>query len=1124
MMLLWAIGMRHIGARLLEGKLGWGWVLSTSLGAGGALLGAGHFRLPSLLPLSFLLGLGACLTVAFKLGISTIAGLCLVGVLYAFLIWSLSVFLLAHPATAKVATLLHLGGSRTLAEQEVHWTAFAVTLLCVVLSLESYGLFTPSVVLLLALAISMVFFWSAGQRYQQRLHSYTLLSIGVLGTLLCYSWVFPPLPSPTVARWYGLLGDHGLGFTFTLLSLFLWAIAWQLTRSMTDPEAERVTFSHSLYRKPLRMVAAVLALVVIAQQLGLAALSWAGTASTMSFAVLGVLFLAGVSLLLANHALGEPVFSLIGILCTVLAVFWAQGIWFHSPTAFIPQLGALAYTDQWLTLAVLSLGLACLTYYVERFHGLPSLLGARPSWSHFFDYTGETFTPVKIYIRPLQVAAVLTYSWALLGALALFVQGPSQTDSLLPLVFLTLTIHSVLLLRSSSWVGFPWLAGLTLTGAGLSFNAVWVQFFQPWVGHTWLGPSVPATLILANLVWANLLLRLVLLWRQHGESLSTRWGWRNHNLAAPLLFWPAALLFTQLLQLVLFEIVPLLFSHSTSTSIFHTSQTLVGILLTFSFIYLVWLHCTSWTTHAALSSLLCTLLTVWLSSFIAPHLPLFLALWSAALLFAHWVWERKQWGDETTLVIRQTLAKWLDPSLIVAITALALIPQVPLGERLATLAVLIGVAASLGWQHQQRGWLLAAMGMFLVLLHSWWLLWVPFRQVFLLLPWYALQMAVLTWLLVWLYDALRRYRAEPVVAISIAPASGEATTVATTKFDILPLLSWVLPVIATLALLEWLLHEFFLFTDLAATGQPQWLITNGDTAAALLASALLLALGIRQLRQSQQAEWVYGTVAFGFAIGVYIRLLVIGLAPVSAWDTAAIMGATYALFVIQRLTHSEPLFHVVMVLPLLTLLTVPLQFASSHAAGTFLTIGTLYLLTHRETNRSLPLYLALLAFNAAVYLWIPGWANRYHMLQVYVVPAAISVLFMLHLHRDELKPSVLNSARLAALSVLYTSATLDVFLRDDLVIFGIMLALSFAGILLGIAWRTRAFLYSGVTFLVLNILGQLVLLFPEQRLGKAIVLLVMGATITGGMIWFNAQREAILQRIRIFRADLETWA
>src|SRR5262249_36090257 len=156
----------------------------------------------------------------------------------------------------------------------------------------------------------------------------------------------------------------------------------------------------------------------------------------------------------------------------------------------------------------------------------------------------------------------------------------------------------------------------------------------------------------------------------------------------------------------------------------------------------------------------------------------------------------------------------------------------------------------------------------------------------------------------------------------------------------------------------------------ATVGHPRWLNGSGDAAAALFAAGLLLTLGIRQAWRAQQAEWIYGVAVLGGAIGVYIRLLLVGLAPASVWDTAALMSATYALFVLQRLTRSEPLFHVVLVLPLLTLLTVPLQFASPHATGTLLTAGALYLLTYRETKRSFPLSLALLAFNVSIYLWV----------------------------------------------------------------------------------------------------------------------------------------------------------
>ena len=109
------------------------------------------------------------------------------------------------------------------------------------------------------------------------------------------------------------------------------------------------------------------------------------------------------------------------------------------------------------------------------------------------------------------------------------------------------------------------------------------------------------------------------------------------------------------------------------------------------------------------------------------------------------------------------------------------------------------------------------------------------------------------------------------------------------------------------------------------------------------------------------------------------------------------------------------------------------------------------------------------------------------------------------------------------LSVLYASATLDVFLQSDLRIFLAALGVSLVGMIIGIALRTRAFLYAGTSFFILNVLGQLLLFFPEQRLSRAIVLLVLGTLITGSMIWFNMQREAILQRLHLARAELTTW-
>jgi hypothetical protein len=60
-----------------------------------------------------------------------------------------------------------------------------------------------------------------------------------------------------------------------------------------------------------------------------------------------------------------------------------------------------------------------------------------------------------------------------------------------------------------------------------------------------------------------------------------------------------------------------------------------------------------------------------------------------------------------------------------------------------------------------------------------------------------------------------------------------------------------------------------------------------------------------------------------------------------------------------------------------------------------------------------------------IYLWVPTLAAQLGLVQVYLLPAVLTVLLLLQLHRRELKPSVLNNVRLATLSTLYTAATLQ---------------------------------------------------------------------------------------------------
>jgi hypothetical protein len=307
------------------------------------------------------------------------------------------------------------------------------------------------------------------------------------------------------------------------------------------------------------------------------------------------------------------------------------------------------------------------------------------------------------------------------------------------------------------------------------------------------------------------------------------------------------------------------------------------------------------------------------------------------------------------------------------------------------------------------------------------------------------------------------------------------------------------------------------------SGAPlPWLLPNAITA---LSTGLIISfIGIRHVRYLPDSKWLYGIVTLVGALIFYSRLVIFKTAEVSLWDTSLLIVFAYSLFFIQRLFPSKPLLNMALFMPVLVIFTVPLQLASPETSVALIATGLLYLLMRRHTQQKIPLYLALLAFNAGVYLWIPRLVDSSQLIQVYVIPAALSSLMLLHLHSRELKPSVLMGSRLAAISSIYACATADVFLStgsQQLSVFILAMALSVAGILLGIALKTRAFLYAGVSFLLLNVLGQLRL--PEQGFSKAIVLMVMGTVIISVMIWFNIKRVAILQRISAIQAEMQTW-
>jgi hypothetical protein len=219
----------------------------------------------------------------------------------------------------------------------------------------------------------------------------------------------------------------------------------------------------------------------------------------------------------------------------------------------------------------------------------------------------------------------------------------------------------------------------------------------------------------------------------------------------------------------------------------------------------------------------------------------------------------------------------------------------------------------------------------------------------------------------------------------------------------------------------------------------------------------------------------------------------------------------------------RPSYLMALALPVILIAATPFD-QRAVSALILLATGALYLTVARQSQIRWATYVAILLVNVAIYLWIPTASERTGLYQLYVIPAAITVLIFAHLHRQELKGKVLTSIRLAASSSILTVSTYEVFFAEgaSLLQFISVLLLSLVGITLGIALQIKAFVYVGISFLVINVVGQLGVQFHrESGIIRAIILIVVGLVILAAMIFFNIHRERIMRQYRGFLVKWE---
>jgi hypothetical protein len=228
----------------------------------------------------------------------------------------------------------------------------------------------------------------------------------------------------------------------------------------------------------------------------------------------------------------------------------------------------------------------------------------------------------------------------------------------------------------------------------------------------------------------------------------------------------------------------------------------------------------------------------------------------------------------------------------------------------------------------------------------------------------------------------------------------------------------------------------------------------------------------------------------------------------------------------RRRNHTvlaSPLERTGALLPLLPVLG--FWFASDvHYSVQLVLVGMLYAVLS-VTRRSFGFGLmAALAANGGLWYFLhdtEGFTFAQHP-QVWLIPFALAVLAAAQMNRQNLDVQQLGLVRYTCLLMIYVSSTADIFIAgvgDSPWLPLVLTALSVAGILGGMAWRVRSFLYLGCAFLLLSLLTIIAHAAERYDAGWLwwAALISAGLGIISLFAVFEKQRSRMLQLVHGLR-------
>jgi hypothetical protein len=227
-----------------------------------------------------------------------------------------------------------------------------------------------------------------------------------------------------------------------------------------------------------------------------------------------------------------------------------------------------------------------------------------------------------------------------------------------------------------------------------------------------------------------------------------------------------------------------------------------------------------------------------------------------------------------------------------------------------------------------------------------------------------------------------------------------------------------------------------------------------------------------------------------------------------------------------RYILAEPLARTGMILPLLPVFGFWVADSRVPFSGLLLLVGLFYGILSVMRHSFLIGLLAAVAGNGGLWHFFEGIEGYgfYQHPQLWLIPAALSVLAAARVNRESLTQDQMTGIRYASLMTIYVSSTADLFINgvEDSPWLSVILAvLSISGVIAGLMLRVRAFLFLGTGFLLLAVLAMI--WTASVNLGWSwlwyVTGIAMGILIIYAVAMFERKRTQILN----LKDQLKEW-